>query len=349
MNELKSSEEKSRAPIILFAYNRLEVLRKTIESLRNNVLIEETDLFVFSDGPKPDNDEDKLKVDKVRYYLKSLSQFTKSFNYYEQESNLGLARSLTEGISYVSEKNQNFIVLEDDLITSKYFLKYMNHSLEKFQDNPKVWNINAMGINKFKINIPKSYEYSTYFTFRPSSHGWGSWSDRWQKGEWDNEKIKKEIFNIQNLLKLNRGGRDLFEMLIQQLNGRVDSWAIKWCYTISKNNGICISPVNSYISAQPDIDGTHIKGYVEILDNDLSESLESNSYPESVEINYEIAKNLSLIYSPKEPSLLEQNSQTIKQVIEYLVFIKKYCIDKYSLKSKKHKLFGYIKTFMSRT
>tara|TARA_Y100000389_G_scaffold163800_1_gene167207 strand:- start:1869 stop:2891 length:1023 start_codon:yes stop_codon:yes gene_type:complete len=339
----------NRAPVILFTYNRLEVLSKTIESLRNNLLIEETDLFIFSDGPKQDNYEDKIKVDKVRNYLKSLTQFTKTFNYYEQESNLGLARSVTQGISSISEQNKNFIVLEDDLITSKYFLKYMNHSLEKFQDNPKVWNINGMGINKFKINIPESYEYSTYFTFRPSSHGWGSWSDRWQKGEWNNEKIKKEIFNIQTLLKFNRGGRDLIEMLIQQLNGRVDSWAINWCYTISKNNGICISPVNSYVSAQPDVDGTHIKGYVEILDNDLSKSLKINTYPESEKINYEIAKNLSLIYSTKKPSLLVQNSLTIKQVMEYIVFIKKYCIDKYLLKSKKHKLFGYIKSLMRRT
>jgi len=344
----KNLNSSNYAPLILFTYNRLEVLKKTINSLSKNHNIEKTELFIFSDGPK-NTIEDILKVNEVREYMKLLNKFAKSVTFYEHEKNLGLANSIIFGVNKISKKYKNFIVLEDDLETSEYFINYMNESLKRYENQLNVWSINGMGINKKLLKFPNSYEYSTYFTFRSSSHGWGSWSDRWQKSEWNNEKIKREIFNFQNLLKFNRGGRDLLEMLVQQLNGRVDSWAIKWCFTISRNNGICISPVNSYISAQPDVDGTHIKGYFEILDNDLSESLEFNSYPKSVEINYEIAKNLADIYSPKKPSLLEPNFRNLKQAIEYFVFIKKYCIDKYSLKSKKHKLLGYIKSFLRKT
>ena len=158
MNKLSQLTE--HAPVILFAYNRVNVLKKTIQALSRNLEIEKTDLLIFSDGPK--NDDDKDKVSKVREYINSLDKFTKSITYHEHKTNIGLAQSIIFGITKVSKQYKNFIVLEDDLVTSKYFLKYMNESLARFETNPKVWAINGMGINKNLLKFSNSYLYNTY-------------------------------------------------------------------------------------------------------------------------------------------------------------------------------------------
>ena len=350
MNKLSQSTE--HAPVILFAYNRVNVLKKTIQALSRNLEIEKTDLLIFSDGPK--NDDDKDKVSKVREYINSLDKFTKSITYHEHKTNIGLAQSIIFGITKVSKQYKNFIVLEDDLVTSKYFLKYMNESLARFETNPKVWAINGMGINKNLLKFSNSYLYNTYFTYRSSSHGWGSWSNKWSQAIWENNQIKKEIFKFKNNRNFLKGGRDLSEILIQQLNKKNDSWWIKWNYTISKNKGVCLAPKYSYVSAQVDSDGTHIRVYMKILDNDLSQSQQDISFPDSEDVNSEIAKQLSSIFvskyasNIKTPKIFSKNKNIFISYFEYIEFIIKYIEAKYTIKSKIHRIKGFIKYQLGR-
>src|SRR3990167_9660533 len=108
------------APIVLFVYNRLRHTRKTIEALKENYLAKDSDVFIFSDGPK--NEIDKPGVEEVRNYVKTISGF-RSVNVVEREKNLGLANSIISGVTEVVNKFGKVIVLEDDLVTSPYFLK----------------------------------------------------------------------------------------------------------------------------------------------------------------------------------------------------------------------------------
>ena len=58
------------APILLFAYNRLDHLQRCIQSLQQNTLASQSDLYIFSDGPK--NKEAEAGVKAVRNYLKAI-------------------------------------------------------------------------------------------------------------------------------------------------------------------------------------------------------------------------------------------------------------------------------------
>ena len=351
MNEKVNTSKD--APLILFTYNRIDVLKKTVKSLSENYNIENTELFIFSDGPK-DNRNDTLKVNEVRDYIKSIKKFTKNVTFYEHEKNLGLANSIIFGVSKISKQYENFIVLEDDLETSKYFINYMNQSLIKYENNLKVWSINGMGINKNLIEFPDSYPYNSYFTHRSSSHGWGSWSNRWSHAIWENNHIKKEIFKFNNYRNFLKGGRDLRDILIQQLNHHNDSWWIKWHFTVSKNRGVCLAPKYSHVSAQTDSGGTHIREYMAILDNDLSSTQKDISFPDREVVNSEISKELSSIFVSKYAS----NTKTLKifigkknlfiSFLEYLVFITKYFEAKYTIKAKRHKIKGFIKHHLGK-
>lgn len=345
MNKLNQSTEN--APVVLFAYNRVNVLKKTIQALSRNLEIEKTDLLIFSDGPK--NDYDKDKVTKVREYINSLDKFTKSITYHEHETNIGLAQSIIFGITKVSKQYKNFIVLEDDLVTSKYFLKYMNESLARYENNSKVWSINGMGINNNLVEFSNSYPHNTYFTYRSSPQGWGSWSNRWSKAVWDDNQIKKEIFKFNNNINFLKGGRDLSDMLIQHLNQKNDSWWITWQFTISKNKAVCLSPIYSHATAQVDAEGTNVRVYMEILDNDLSQSQQDISFPDSEDVNPEIAKQLSSIFvskyasNIKTPRLFSGNENIFISLLEYVGFLIKYVEAKYTVSAKVHKIRGFLK------
>ena len=70
------------APICLFTYNRLYETKETVNALKNNLLSKDSELFIFSDGPK--NESVKGKVKAVREFLKSVNGF-KSITIFESK------------------------------------------------------------------------------------------------------------------------------------------------------------------------------------------------------------------------------------------------------------------------
>ena len=167
------------APIILFVYNRPEHTKKTVEALKSNLFASESLLFIFSDGYK--NQNDKRAVEDVRKYISTISGF-KEIKINLKDNNLGLANSVISGVTEVINKYDKAIVLEDDIITSKYFLKFMNEALDFYEEDKRIYSIS--GYN-FPIKIPESYQHKIYISPRPSSWGWATWKDRWEKVDWN--------------------------------------------------------------------------------------------------------------------------------------------------------------------
>lgn len=229
------------APICLFTYNRLDETRQTVEALKCNILASSSLLFIFSDGPK--NEMITQKVDEVRQYIKTITGF-KTIEIFESPINKGLANSIIDGVTQIIKRYGRVIVLEDDLITSPNFLDFMNHSLDFYLCNDKIFSISGytMDLPSLKFN-KKDY----YLSYRASSWGWATWENRWQVVDWEMCGYKSFEFNIIQQIKFMRGGSDMPYMLWKQMNGKIDSWAIRWCYNQFKNDQLTIYPTVSKI------------------------------------------------------------------------------------------------------
>ena len=127
------------APIILFVFNRLEHTINTLEALKKNILAKDSNLIIYSDAAN--KKKDRIKVDEVRKYISNLSGF-KSIKVIKRKKNYGLAKSIKNGITQVIYKYKKAIILEDDISTSKFFLSFMNDSLNFYKNNKKIWHIN---------------------------------------------------------------------------------------------------------------------------------------------------------------------------------------------------------------
>ena len=121
---------KKLAPIVLFVYNRLNHTRQTLEALQKNDLASKSELIIYSDSAKNKNDLDK--VAKVREYIKNIDGFKKII-IRKAKKNIGLANSIINGVTKVVNEYGKIIVLEDDLMTSRFFLRFMNEALVAYK------------------------------------------------------------------------------------------------------------------------------------------------------------------------------------------------------------------------
>lgn len=232
------------APVILFTYNRPDHTKKVLDALAENELAKDSELYIFCDGPKNEkviekNDATKKVIEEER----NLSRF-KCVHIFISTENRGLAKSIISGVTKVIEKYGKCIVLEDDHITSRSFLKYINDCLDYYEDNQKIWSISGF---TYPLKTLENYSDDVYLSYRACSHGWGTWNNRWEKVDWEVKDFKKLQYSLLRRKNFNRGGNDLYRMLRHQIRGDRDSWAIRFCYSQSKNNMLTVYPKYSLI------------------------------------------------------------------------------------------------------
>ncbi|WP_288907981.1 methyltransferase, TIGR04325 family [uncultured Desulfovibrio sp.] len=209
------------APIAVFAFNRPDHLRRTLRALAANDLAAESRLTIFCDGPR--NAKDKKRTDAVRAIAHAVEGFY-SCNVIEQEKNCGLANSIIAGISDILQRDSRIIVLEDDLITSKYFLKYINDGLDVYKNNKDVASIHGWC---FPHTIENPQE--TFFLRGADCWGWGTWKRAWSLFEPDAQVLLQRLRQLHLEHAFNcDGAYDYMGMLRATRDGKVSSWAVRW-------------------------------------------------------------------------------------------------------------------------
>jgi hypothetical protein len=237
------------APVVLFVYNRTEHLRFAISALSKNEGASQTDLIVYSDGSKSDND---LGVIEVRKYIKTILGF-KSLIIHEASQNKGLAQSIIDGVSEVISQYGRVIVLEDDIITSPLFLNYMNSSLELYKDENKVMHVSGY---MFPID---DRELPNAFFLKPATcWGWATWDRAWKYFSNDIQQIEKSM-NKEMIKDFNLNNNyDYYSQVILNKKNKIKTWAVFWYASCFLNNGLSLHPKKSYcLNIGHDGSGTH--------------------------------------------------------------------------------------------
>ena len=239
------------APVALFVYNRADNTRRTLEALARNTLARNTQVYVFSDGGK--DAKSWALVNEVR---KVVSDFAGAFARFElvaRPKNIYLERNITEGIAQVFAEHDRIIVLEDDIVTSPYYLQYMNQAFELYEDVPHVMHV-AGFTNLVLPNVP------FYFTPHMSGWGWGTWRDRWN-GHFLHYKTREEALagltsDDENALQY--GG--VFPCL-KSLDKRPIPWDICWEIAIHRAKGLCLTPGRTMVRNIGLSNGTHFRSF----------------------------------------------------------------------------------------
>lgn len=261
----------SFAPIALFVYNRPDHTRRTVQALRACAGANESELHVFSDGPRTPQAE--AAVEEVREYLKRIEGFAR-VEVSKREANLGLANSIIDGVTRLCSAHGRVIVVEDDLVVAPAFLKYLNAALERYQTEPQVMQIAA---HMFPVDVRASDD--AFFLPFVSSWGWATWDRAWRKFDADAtgyaqfkaDTAQRKAFDMD-------GAYDYFSMLEAQLAGKVDSWAIRWNLSVFMNDGMVLYPKQSLVQNTGfDGSGVHTRG--EALDQVMDAGFLPRRFP----------------------------------------------------------------------
>ncbi len=223
---------------MLFVYKRLDSLKKCILALQQNKLAIFSPLIIYSDAAK--SIEDKAAIEDVRAYIKEITGF-KSLKIIFREENYGLSRSILSGIDEVFLQYDRLIVLEDDIIVSKIFLNYMNYGLQKFENDKNIGSINSYTEVKFS---------KPYIALGADCWGWATWKNRWISFEKNSSILFEQINYSQKLKKeiIKRSHGFYYNMLIDQIKGNIDSWAIRWYMYNFINNLHGLYPATSLVN-----------------------------------------------------------------------------------------------------
>ncbi len=291
------------APIIFICYNRYHHVVKSLSSLKKNKLAKKSKIIIFSDGAKDGINKDKIR--KVREYLKKLSGF-KSKKIIFRRENFGTKKNIVSAINEVLKTFNKFIVIEDDLILSKFFLDYMNLCLKNYKYEKKIWHVNG-----WSYPFMKNSKNDINFLGSMNCWGWGTWKNRWSNLTL-NEKYLISNFSKKNIHNFNIfSSMNHFEQIIRNKNKTLSSWAVFWHATIFKNNGICIYPKYSLVKN---------------IGFDGSGRMSSrHKYMSNLNNNYKNFKVNSEIYKSKKLMNAEFNYYIMRKSIigRLLVYLKK--------------------------
>ena len=276
---------KKLAPIVVFSYNRPDHLERTLEALSKNDLANDSVLYIYCDGARPNaTEEQKMRVEENRMVARAIAGF-KEVHIVESVLNKGLSYSIINGVTEMLNIYGRVIVLEDDIVTSPLFLRYMNLALDYYEDRPSVMSISADSPMEVGDSIPADYDYDVFVSLRPTSWGWGTWKNRWERVDWSMEYLVEFLKHPKQIEAFGRLGDDMTPMLISQSEGKIDSWAIRFSFAHFCEHAVSIFPCTSYIE-NIGFDGTGVHcGNIEKKDTkDFSRCIEN---PRFLKLLYE--------------------------------------------------------------
>lgn len=238
------------APILLFVYARADHTRRTLDALLKNPEVRAHDLIIYSDSFRGEQDE--CCVNEVRNYLKTIRGF-KSVTIIQRACNFGLAKSIIDGVSESLALHDKVIVLEDDVVVAPFFLAYMNDALDKYENDERVVSIHGY-MYPIKVDLPEAF-----FLRGADCWGWATWRRGWAIFNPDGRFLLDDLRQRELTQEFDfQGACKYTQMLEDQINGKNDSWAIRWHASAFLANKLTLYPGRSLVhNIGNDGSGTH--------------------------------------------------------------------------------------------
>lgn len=223
-------------PIAIFAYRRPEHVRRLLESLATNPEFATSPVFIYCDGARAAKDEEAVAATRAmvaRHAPPAAEIITR-------RENLGLSRSIIDGVTTLCDRYGSVIVLEDDLVVSPFVLAYFRRALEHYADEERVMHVSAYVFPTGRP-LPDAFFYRT-----TSCWGWATWARAWRHFQANSLWLRREIVRRRLVHRFDVDGAfPYLQMLDDQITGRNDSWAVRWYASVLLREGVCLHPGRS--------------------------------------------------------------------------------------------------------
>ena len=227
------------APIIVFCYNRPEHLEQTLEALSRNELADLSTLYIYCDGPKEGaSEEQRQKINEVRQVARK-RQWCKEVHVVEREENIGLMNNIVGAVTEIVNQYGRVITMEDDIITSKGYLRFMNEALELYKDDEQVMHISGY-MWPHKHRLPDTFFYEVPYP----GGGWATWQRAWKHYTDDTKSLYD--YWCTRWDEFNKFGGDYLQLQLEKnYRGTMKTWFIKWHAVMLMRGALTLFPGQS--------------------------------------------------------------------------------------------------------
>lgn len=251
-------------PIVIFAYNRPSHFKRVTIALQNNKI--KNKIYLILDGPRNKNEE--IIQEDILGSIQIVGKFNKfkkkQIILIKNKKNLGLAKSILNGLDKISKLHSSFIVLEDDTIPYNNLIKFFESCLKKYSKQEKIAAICGYQFMNFDKN---SKLLKTKFLKHFIPWGWATWSKEWKNYRSSEEIIKNSksekvpyfIRKIQRTILKNNKKKKYWSLNFMVHNYIVDKYFVYPNLPLVKNIGFDGSGTNCAITNQLNVREKKVK------------------------------------------------------------------------------------------
>jgi hypothetical protein len=294
------------APVLLIVFNRPETTQKVFERIR---AAKPAKLYIAADGARKGNSNDEINCKKVFEIVNKIDWDCEVYKNYS-DVNLGCSIRPSSAISWVLEKEDRVIILEDDCYPSLSFFDYSTELLERYKNDSRIMHISGTNFIKDQNLNNDSYFFSRY----QKPWGWATWKRAWDLIDLDIPSLKDFINkNYFSYLFTNRSESTYWKEVFERTIKVKTIWDYQWQYTLFFNYGLCIVPRHNLISNLGSL-GTH-PGPMEFFHLKIDENFKIEQHPEVCIPNFQYDQVLSYwFYS--DMSLMERIKEKLCKVLK---------------------------------
>lgn len=241
--DTKRYEDELNVPVVLCVFKRLETTKQVFKKIRE---ARPHKLYVISDAPRKEQPQEAEQVIKVRQYVEENIDWDCEFVKNYAESNMGCGKRLSSGLTWVFEREEQAIILEDDCVPDNTFFKYCEEMLTKYKNDERILLVS--GNNPIAHLYPTQDDY--LFSKVPFIWGWATWRRAWKLYDYNikswsqnrNNPIFKKYIPVKKAYWLYTSE---FEVLY---SGKFDdTWSYQLMYTGLLNSMFGILPSKSHV------------------------------------------------------------------------------------------------------
>lgn len=232
---------KTGLPVVLLIFNRPETTSRQLESLR---IIQPDQLFVVADGPRENHPADAERCEQTRQILESID-WTCDVQTNFAESNMGLGRRVSSGISWAFEQVERAIILEDDCVVHPTFFPFCEELLKRYSKDDRVMHIAASNFQRGQRRNNASYYFSKY----PHCWGWATWRRAWNHFDYDLTDVSRgDQFDwLDEMTDRPIEARYWMSIWKQFQSENTNLWAARWVYSCWRHGGLSIIPERNMV------------------------------------------------------------------------------------------------------
>lgn len=158
-------------PILFIVFNRPDTTQQVFNKIREQ---QPAKLYITSDGPRLNNETDKLNCERVKAILDNIDWPCDVKRLYAEE-NLGFSIRIKSALQWFFENEEMGIILEDDCLPAVSFFKFCEILLEKYQEDTQVAMIGGTAFYNKRISSKYNF-FSGDFMY---TWGFATWKRVW--------------------------------------------------------------------------------------------------------------------------------------------------------------------------